>query len=162
MAGALAAVTVGGILVVNMLPGDGGSNDAGSDTGARPTASSAPSDAAGVPTFYVGTWEGRATTDLGTSTDTYRVELEDAAVGEKVGTVTSTDLLGLECVDVLTLTSVTGRELVAAGEGAPDNGGNCAKGAHTVRLTRDGASLTYTSRYPNAGNPTADLKRVEQ
>ncbi|MFJ9035249.1 protein kinase [Streptomyces sp. NPDC102406] len=171
VAGALAAVTVGGIFVVNMLP-DSGDRDAGADGSAPttaappmgsapPTGSVRPTGAAAVPAFYLGAWDGPAV-QAGISFGTFRVDLEQAAVGKRVGTVTSTDPLGIRCVDVLTLRSADDKELVAGGEAAPDNPGTCAKGTHTVHLTRDGATLTYTSRYPQAGNPTADLTRVER
>lgn len=168
VAGALAAVTVGGILVSNMLP-DGGNKEAGSAPStsasvppmdsAPPSGSPRPPGKGPVPEFYLGAWNGPAV-QAGMPFGTFRVDLAEAAVGEEVGKVTSTDPLGIQCVDVLTLTSVDGKELVAAGEAAPDNPGTCAEGAHTVRLTRDGDALKYTSRYPQAGNPTADLARV--
>ncbi|MFI0240851.1 serine/threonine-protein kinase [Streptomyces sp. NPDC016845] len=168
VAGALAAVTVGGILVVNMLP-DSGHKEAGSAPptstpappmdSAPPSGTAQPSGTGPVPEFYLGAWNGPAV-QAGVAFGTFRVDLEQAAVGKEVAKVTSTDPLGIQCVDVLTLESVDGKELVAAGEAAPDNPGTCAKGSHTVRLTRDGDALKYTSQYPQAGDPTADLKRV--
>ncbi|WP_327656200.1 serine/threonine-protein kinase [Streptomyces sp. NBC_00483] len=158
VAGALAAVTVGGVVLFNVLPGEGG-GDQGSAGDARPTASAA-SKAPGVPKFYVGSWDGPAK-QAGISFGTFHVDLKQARVGKQVGKVTSTDPLGIQCVDVLTLKSADGKALVAAGKAAPGNPGTCATGRHTVRLTPDGASLKYTSRYPAAGNPTADLDRVK-
>lgn len=158
VAGALAAVTVGGVVLLNVLPGDGG-GDQGSASDARPTASAA-SKAPGVPKFYVGSWNGPAK-QAGVSFGTFRVDLKQARAGEQVGKVTSTDPLGIQCVDVLTLTSADDRALVADGRAAPGNPGTCATGPHTVRLTRHGASLKYGSQYPAAGNPTADLDRVK-
>ncbi|MGD6743974.1 protein kinase domain-containing protein [Streptomyces sp. BH106] len=158
VAGALAAVTVGGVVLLNVLPGDGG-GDQGSASDARPTASAA-SKAPGVPKFYVGSWNGPAK-QAGVSFGTFRVDLKQARAGKQVGRVTSTDPLGIQCVDVLTLTSADDRALVADGKAAPGNPGTCATGPHTVRLTRHGASLEYTSQYPAAGNPTADLDRVK-
>ncbi|WP_353944091.1 protein kinase [Streptomyces sp. HUAS MG91] len=173
VAGALAAVTVGGILVVNMLPSSGdrdsGSSAGGarppmSSTSARPSASPSPSTAAPqpsgtVPSFYLGTWEGKATV-LGIQADTYRVELKQTGVGRRLGTVTSTDLTGNRCVDELTLKSATATEVVAAGKKISGDDFKCADGSSTVHLTRDGTGLRYTSEYPEAGNPTADLRRV--
>jgi hypothetical protein len=158
VAGALAAVTVGGVVLFNVLPGDGG-GDQGGASDAGPTASAA-SEAPGVPKFYVGAWDGPAK-QAGVSFGTFRVDLKQARAGKQVGKVTSTDPLGIQCVDVLTLKSADGRALVAHGRAAPDNPGTCATGPHTVRLTRQGESLKYTSQYPAAGNPTADLDRVK-
>ncbi|WP_425830771.1 serine/threonine-protein kinase [Streptomyces fractus] len=159
VAGALAAVTVGGVFVFNMLPGGGG-GDGGNASGSRPSASST-SKAPPVPDFYVGTWKGPVT-QAGLDGGTFRVDLKQAAPGKQVGKVTSTDPLGvLKCVDVLTLTSADDKVLVAAGKAAPGNPDLCAKGPHTVHLTRHGKSLKYTSQYPDAGNPVADLDRVK-
>ncbi|MBO1334893.1 serine/threonine-protein kinase [Streptomyces sp. VRA16 Mangrove soil] len=175
VAGALAAVTVGGILVVNMLPGGSGDQGGSADGGPAPQSSasvsatasaSAPETAqpAGVVAeFYLGVWEGKATTtELGVQFDTYRVELKQTAVGKRLGTVTSTDITGNRCVDELTLKSATAKEVVATGKKVSGDDLKCASGASTVHLTRDGSGLKYTSEYPDAGNPTADLKRAEQ
>ncbi|MFI5657567.1 protein kinase [Streptomyces sp. NPDC051684] len=159
VAGAFAAVTVGGVVLFNVLPGGGGGGDQGSASDAGPTASAAPK-APGVPKFYLGSWDGPAK-QAGISFGTFRVDLKQAKVHQQVGKVTSTDPLGIQCVDVLTLKSADGKVLVAAGRAAPGNPGTCAKGPHTVRLTRAGASLKYTSQYPAAGDPTADLDRVK-
>ncbi|MYT68392.1 MULTISPECIES: serine/threonine-protein kinase [unclassified Streptomyces] len=168
VAGALAAVTVGGILVVNMLPGSRNDASGGAADGAHPTASAQPSVSASasspqpsgtVPSFYLGTWEGKATV-LGIQADTYRVELKQTRVGGRLGTVTSTDLTGNRCVDELTLRSATATEVVASGKKISGDAFKCADGSSTVHLSRDGAGLRYTSEYPKAGNPTADLKRV--
>ncbi|MFD8566567.1 protein kinase [Streptomyces sp. NPDC059639] len=181
VAGALAAVTVGGVLVLNMLPDSGDQQSGGTADGARPPMSShsagpsaaeptasASGSASGsaqpsgaVPASYLGTWEGKATV-LGVQADTYRVELKQTAVGKRLGTVTSTDLTGNRCVDELTLKSATAKEVVATGKKISGDGFKCASGASTVHLTRDGTGLRYTSEYPEAGNPTADLKRVEE
>ncbi|MFJ4711364.1 serine/threonine-protein kinase [Streptomyces sp. NPDC088785] len=192
VAGALAAVTVGGALVLDLLPGSGDQDrSGGAADGARPTASARTSGSppaatassgqpssgqpspgqsssgqsssgqpsGAVPAFYLGTWEGRATA-LGIQADTYRVELAQARVGRRLGTVTSTDLTGNHCVDELTLKSVTAKEVVASGRKISGSDFTCADDPSTVHLARDGAGLRYTSRYPDAGNPTADLKRV--
>ncbi|MEV1020253.1 serine/threonine-protein kinase [Streptomyces sp. NPDC050264] len=159
VAGALALVTVGGVFVASMLPDDNSGNQGAGADSAAPSASARPTGATAVPAFYLGAWDGAAV-QAGIPFGTFRVDLRQAAVGERLGKVTSTDPLGIQCVDVLTLKSADDKELVAGGEAAPDNPGTCAKGAHTVRLTRDGSSLAYTSKYPQAGDPTADLDRV--
>ncbi|MGW2347093.1 protein kinase domain-containing protein [Streptomyces sp. NPDC001661] len=159
VAGAFAAVTVGGAVLFNVLPSEGGGSDQGSASDAGPAASAAPKTP-GVPKFYLGSWDGPAK-QAGVSFGTFRVDLKQAKAGKQVGKVTSTDPLGIQCVDVLTLRSADGKALVADGRAAPGNPGTCAKGPHTVRLTRSGASLEYTSQYPAAGNPTADLDRVK-
>ncbi|MFI7010482.1 protein kinase [Streptomyces sp. NPDC050145] len=176
VAGAMAAVTVGGIVFLNTRPDTGGGSDAGAEppavtaaptkepTQEEPT-SRAPVPKGVVPPFYVGTWEGKATatTALGdVQFDTYRVRIKQAAVGKRLGTVTSTDPLGVTCVDVLTLKSASAGELIASGAASPDNGGTCAKGPHTVHLKRAGKTVKYSSQYPQAGNPRAGLSRVEQ
>ncbi|MCX3061264.1 serine/threonine-protein kinase [Streptomyces beihaiensis] len=165
VAGALAAVTVGGAFLLDLLPGGGQDGTAAGKTPPHPSVSVSASGTAGagtggqVPRFYLGAWDGPAQ-QAGISFGTFRVELSQARTGERVGTVTSTDPLGIQCVDVLTLKSADAKELVAAGRADPKNGDTCAKAAHIVYLTRNGASLTYTSKDPQAGNPTADLKRV--
>ncbi|MFJ8821532.1 protein kinase [Streptomyces sp. NPDC102467] len=161
VAGALALVTVGGVFVANMLPDNHpGHQGAGSaDSAAPSTSAPGPAKPTAVPASYLGAWDGPAV-QAGIPFGTFRVDLKQAAVGEQVGKVTSTDPLGIRCVDVLTLKSATDKELVAGGRAAPDNPGTCAKGTHTVHLTRDGAALKYTSRYPQAGDPTADLDRI--
>jgi serine/threonine protein kinase len=182
VAGAMAAVTVGGAVYLNTRPDTGG----GADAGARPSASALspvpteaePSDAgqpqptkstpvpAGiVAPFYIGQWQGKATATTGLGDvqfDTYRVKIRQTKVGGRLGTVTSTDPLGVTCVDVLTLRSASATELVASGAASPDNGATCAKGAHTVHLKRAGKTLKYSAAYPQAGNPRADLTRPKQ
>ncbi|MET8470120.1 protein kinase [Streptomyces sp. NPDC006422] len=155
VAGSFAAVTVGGVVMFTLMSGGEEGGGAQSDS-ARP-----PAAARTVPDFYVGHWKGPVK-QAGLDGGTFRVELKQADVGKPVGTVHSTDPLGLlRCVDVLTLKSANGKVLVADGKASPDNPGACAKGAHTVRLTKDGKGLTYTSVYPDAGDPVAHLKRME-
>ncbi|MGP3773603.1 protein kinase domain-containing protein [Streptomyces sp. SDT5-1] len=155
VAGSFAAVTVGGVVMFTLMSGGEEGGGAQSDS-ARP-----PAAARTVPDFYVGHWKGPVK-QAGLDGGTFRVDLKQADVGKQVGTVHSTDPLGLlRCVDVLTLKSANGKVLVADGKASPDNPGACAKGAHTVRLTKDGKGLTYTSVYPDAGDPVAHLKRME-
>ncbi|MFE5011864.1 protein kinase [Streptomyces sp. NPDC056696] len=156
VAGALAAVTLGSAFLFDLLPGDSGAQG-GSDTGGRPPAAT-PSGGQ-VPSGYLGKWHGKVV-QAGVPFGTFDVQVRQATPGQKVGTVTSTDPLGINCVDVLTLKSATGKELVAGGEAAESNPGTCASSAHTVHLRLEGKVLVYTSEYPEAGNPKARLGRV--
>ncbi|MFE2736039.1 protein kinase [Streptomyces sp. NPDC059349] len=156
VAGALAAVTLGSAFLFDLLPGNSDSQG-GSDTGGRPPAAT-PSGGQ-VPSGYLGKWHGKVV-QAGVPFGTFDVEVRQARPGQKVGTVTSTDPLGINCVDVLTLKSATGKELVAGGEAAESNPGTCASSAHTVHLRLEGKALVYSSEYPEAGNPKARLARV--
>ncbi|MEU7584366.1 protein kinase [Streptomyces sp. NPDC041068] len=173
VAGAMAAVTVGSVFVFGMLP-NGDKNSAGDQDQDRPpaaTATSTPSDPSGdatesaegkVPEAYLGKWRGKADASGGTiPLGTFTVTLRQAKPGERVGTVLQDDPIGNTCTDVLTLTSVTEKELVATGKGAKGNGSQCAQTSHTVYLRPDGKNLTYTSDDPDAGDPRARLSRVE-
>ncbi|QUI33254.1 serine/threonine protein kinase [Streptomyces alfalfae] len=164
VAGALAAVTVGSVSVLDLLPGNGDER-AGSD-GQPPAATSAPrpSDAAGadgVPEPYLGKWSGRAEANGGTiPLGTFEVTLHQAQPGSRLGKVVQHDLVGQTCTDVLTLKSATPTRLVATAEGAPTNGAQCAQTPHTIYLTPEAKHLTYTSKDPKAGNPRARLSRA--
>ncbi|MGH4032430.1 protein kinase domain-containing protein [Actinomycetota bacterium Odt1-20B] len=182
VAGALAAVTVGSVFVFNLLPGSGdgdGHKEAGGRPTAQPTADSSGSgdgdgagdgsgDAQGIPAAYEGSWKGEATAKHGATViplGTFTVTLKDAAPGERVGTVLQDDPIGNTCEDVLTLKSVTKKELVATGKGKEGNGGQCSQSEHTVYLRpvdhggKQGTQLRYTSEDPGAGDPRATLSR---
>jgi eukaryotic-like serine/threonine-protein kinase len=187
VAGALAAVSVGAVLVLRMLPDNGADNDSASSGAVSRTPSAAPSTASAEPTLgsspgsgtgsspadggggggavparYLGTWEGQGTALGGTvPMGTFRVTLHQARIGGELGRVRNTDPLGTSvCVDVLTLRKVTEEQLVARAVGADTNPGTCVKDAGTVRLTplRDG--LTYESDSSGSGEPVASLARL--
>ncbi|MEV0442690.1 serine/threonine-protein kinase [Streptomyces spectabilis] len=167
VAGALAAVMVGSAVLFDVLPGSGSGGS--SDAEQRPPAASGDSSetdgphAKGlVPKRYLGKWRGKAAAQDGlVALGTFDVTIRQAAKkGQRVGTVTQTDLIGGTCVDVLTLKSATEKELVLKGVGAKSNGGGCSQSAHTVWLRPVGTELQYTSRDPDAGNPEARLRRV--
>ncbi|MEU8650846.1 serine/threonine-protein kinase [Streptomyces sp. NPDC048737] len=168
VAGALAAVTVGSVFVLDLMPGSGsGSGDkdsaAGSDASTPAPAGTAPPAASGaVPAAYVGTWEGQGS-GLGgrLPMGTFRLTVEQAAVGEELGRLRQTDVLGGVCLDVLTLKKVTPQELTATSVGATTNHSGCNPAAHTVRLTRTGDDLTYRSESSAEGDPVARMSRVE-
>ncbi|MEU1514703.1 serine/threonine-protein kinase [Streptomyces sp. NPDC005811] len=186
VAGALAAVTVGSVVVFDLLPGGGDDTNADAGSGAyssAPTAatSAAPTDASSpapaptaassaadgeasgaLPAGYAGTWEGEGTGLGGTlPMGTFRVTLRQAAVGAKLGELRQTDVLGGVCVDELTLKKVTAKEVVADSVGAKSNHSGCNPEPHTIRFTPTGDDLTYTSDSSAEGNPTARLSKVE-
>ncbi|MFH8237045.1 serine/threonine-protein kinase [Streptomyces sp. NPDC018321] len=169
VAGAMAAVTVGSVFVLDLLPG-GGSNDS-ADGGTPTPSATAPSDPgadkgdgsarAPVPDRYVGTWEGQAVAvDGNLPLGTFRLTVREAAVGEKLGTLRHTDLFGGTCDDVLTLKKVTDKQIVAGAVGAEGNRNVCNQALHTVRLTPVGDDLRYESDSEDSGRPKARLSRV--
>ncbi|WP_217205800.1 serine/threonine-protein kinase [Streptomyces sp. AC550_RSS872] len=165
VAGALAAVTVGSVFVFELLPGGGQDTSAGSDvpTPAAPDAgvSGAPVES-DVPDRYVGTWEGKASALNGAlPAGTFRLTVHKAAVGEELGTLRATDLLGLACNDVLTLKKVTAKELVVTSVGRKANHAGCNPKPHTVRITPSGDDLLYQSESDAEGNPEARLSKVD-
>ncbi|MFF9763379.1 MULTISPECIES: hypothetical protein [Streptomyces] len=141
VAGAPAAVTVGSVFVRDRLPGDS-DGAARSDGGSSSEAPAAPLT---VPTTYLGT---------------FRVTLEQAEVGERMGTLRHTDILGGVCDDVLTLKQVTEKQLVATSVGAETNRDVCSRAAHTVRLTPAGDDLVHESDSRESGAPKARLSKI--
>ncbi|MFE5819532.1 serine/threonine-protein kinase [Streptomyces sp. NPDC056479] len=166
VAGALAAVTVGSVFVFELLPDDGDGDAGSSDTGAyspKPTASSSSPGSAGtaVPERYLGTWEGKATVlDGALSAGTFRLTVHKADVGDELGTLRQTDLLGGVCNDVLTLKQVTAKALVVTSVGRKTNHGGCNPKPHTVRIAPAGDDLVYRSESSDEGNPEARLSKV--
>ncbi|MFC8063618.1 protein kinase [Streptomyces sp. NPDC057293] len=165
VAGAMAAVTVGSVFVLDLLPG-GGSDDNADDGGRNPsaTAPSEPgSDGGGrpVPGRYLGTWEGQAVAVEGNlPLGTFRLTVHEAAVGARLGTLRHTDLFGGTCDDVLTLKKVTGKQVVASAVGAEGNRDVCNQARHTVLLTPVGDDLRYESDSEDSGRPKARLSKV--
>ncbi|MEU6192851.1 serine/threonine-protein kinase [Streptomyces sp. NPDC047061] len=175
VAAALAVVTVGvGFLVKPFLgsDGSGASNDAGSaakspspsapstsSTGSEPSTGSASGGA--IPASYLGTWEGSATALSGNlPIGTFRVTVEQAAVGKELGRLRQTDQLGGVCTDILTLRSVTAAKLVASSTGAEGNHDGCDPGTNTVYLTPSHGDLVYTSDSGAEGNPVAVMSKT--
>lgn len=160
VAGALAAVTVGSVAVLDLLPGTGKSPGDSADSGG----STRPQEPAPgtVPAAYLGTWEGQATSrdTLSIPLGTFRVTLGEAKVGERVGTVRHTDIFGGTCDDVLTLKQVTGKRLVTTSAGAKNNRSVCDQEPHTVLLTPVGDDLVYESDSTASGRPKARLSKI--
>ncbi|WP_233645957.1 serine/threonine-protein kinase [Streptomyces sp. BSE6.1] len=160
VAGALAAVTVGSVFVLDLLPGSGGdANNAGGDDGSHePPAATAGT----LPGRYVGTWEGRATALNGKlPLGTFRITIKRAAVGEELGRLRQTDALGGVCVDVITLKKVTKKQIVADSVGAEGNHDGCNPAPTTVTFTPVGDDLDYASRSEESGQPKARLSKIE-
>ncbi|WP_217133617.1 serine/threonine-protein kinase [Streptomyces sp. AC558_RSS880] len=159
VAGALAAVTVGSVSVLDLLPGgsrSGGTSDSGS--GSQPAAPPTT-----VPAAYLGTWEGQANSreSIAIPLGTFRVTLKQAKVGEQVGTLRHTDIFGGVCDDVLTLKQVTKDQLVTTSVGAGSNRDVCSQAEHTVRLTPVGDDLVYESDSKDSGSPKARLSKIK-
>ncbi|WP_186776990.1 serine/threonine-protein kinase [Streptomyces salinarius] len=160
VAGALAAVTVGSVFVLDLLPGSGGdANNAGGDDGSHePPAATAGT----LPGRYVGTWEGQATALNGKlPLGTFRITVKRADVGEELGRLRQTDALGGVCVDVITLKKVTEKQIVADSVGAEDNHDGCNPAPTTVTFTPVGDDLDYASKSEESGQPKARLSKIE-
>ncbi|MFE0201981.1 serine/threonine-protein kinase [Streptomyces sp. NPDC058985] len=166
VAGAMAAVTVGSVFVLDLLPGGGSDNNA--DDGGRNPSATAPSEPgsggdaepAPVPTRYLGTWEGQAVAEGNLPLGTFRLTVREAAVGAQLGTLRHTDLFGGTCDDVLTLQKVTGKQVVASAVGADGNRDVCNQARHTVLLTPVGDDLRYESDSEDSGRPKARLSKT--
>ncbi|MEV7991450.1 serine/threonine-protein kinase [Streptomyces sp. NPDC086077] len=162
VAGAFAAVTVGSVLLLDLLPGgrpDGADSPGNDAASPAPTAgTSGPSD---IPARYLGTWEGQGTAlDGNLPAGTFRVTVQRAEVGEELGRLRQTDQLGGVCVDVLTLKQVTEKQLVAESVGVKDNHGGCNQEPTTVRLVPVGDDLKYESDSAGSGNPEARMSKL--
>lgn len=164
VAGAMAAVTIGSVLVFDLLPGRGdGQDDAdsgsGSDSPPAATASSAPSGT--VPAGYLGTWEGQGVAlDGRLPLGTFRITVGQVAVGQELGKLRQTDQIGGVCVDVLTLKQVTKTELVATSVGAKTNHSGCNPAKTTIHLKPVGDDLQYRSESAESGRPQARMSKV--
>ncbi|MGW4022730.1 serine/threonine-protein kinase [Streptomyces sp. NPDC005009] len=160
VAGALAAVTVGSAFVLDLLPGGSKGGAAQSDGGGE---SEEPASPTTVPAAYLGTWEGQANSreSIAIPLGTFRVTLEQAKVGEQVGTLRHTDIFGGVCDDVLTLKQVTEKQLVTVSVGAKSNRDVCNQAEHTVRLTPVGDDLVYESDSKESGSPKARLSKIK-
>jgi hypothetical protein len=168
VAGALA---VGGLgLGVLLRPWSQSGGDQGA--GSPPSRSPAPSGTSGspsggspgpgaIPARYLGTWEGQATGLGGTlPMGTFRLTVQQAAVGQELGRLRQTDQIGGVCTDVLTLKKVTRSQILATSAGSPDNPGHCVPTPHQVELTPVGDDLRFTSDSTAEGKPVARLSRA--
>ncbi|MGW4545381.1 serine/threonine-protein kinase [Streptomyces violaceorubidus] len=159
VAGALAAVTVGSVFVLDLLPGSGNdANHAGSDGGSHEPPAATPG---GLPARYLGTWEGQAAAlDGKLPLGTFRITIRQAKAGQELGRLRQTDALGGVCVDVITLKKVTEKQIVAGSVGAEGNHDGCNPAPTTVTFTPVGDDLDYASRSEESGRPEARLSRI--
>ncbi|WP_055616599.1 serine/threonine-protein kinase [Streptomyces phaeochromogenes] len=175
VAGALAAVVLGGVFVGDLLPGGDNDSDSGSDAGPAPSrpaatpSASAPSasgtdgsDLSAVPSSYLGTWEGDAfALDGKLPMGTFRVTVRQAEVGDQLGTFRQTDLIGGTCDTDLILKRVTPKQLIATSISKPSTTSECTTGRHEVRLIPVGDDLRYETDNADAGDPVARMSKVE-
>ncbi|MBC2907173.1 serine/threonine-protein kinase [Streptomyces cupreus] len=166
VASALAAVTVGSVFVFDLLPDNSPNDSAGSDSDSSysqaPGASASATAAPDALTAYLGTWEGQGVAlDGNLPLGAFRLTVHRAQVGQELGRLRQTDVLGGVCNDVLTLKSVTAKRLVATSVGAKSNHKGCNPAATTVTLTPVGDDLDYASDSEESGNPTSRLSRIE-
>ncbi|PPS87890.1 hypothetical protein BZZ08_02589 [Streptomyces sp. MH60] len=159
VAGALAAVTVGSVFVLDLLPGSGDdAHNAGSDDGAHEPPAATPG---GLPARYVGTWEGQAAAlDGKLPLGTFRITIKQATAGQELGRLRQTDPLGGVCVDVITLKKVTEKQIVAGSVGAEGNHDGCNPAPTTVTFTPVGDDLDYASKSEESGRPEARLSKI--
>ncbi|MEV8426981.1 serine/threonine-protein kinase, partial [Streptomyces niveus] len=182
VAGALAAVTLGGTLLLDQFSNDS-SNDSAHDsagqdrpTGADPSATAtgdtAPGDAAtgavpDVPKEFVGTWKGPTTERSGLPHGDYEVEITAGGKGDKVLRSTSfLSLLGVEaeCYGVGTLVSATAKEIRIEESTDPDRQGRAGmctttEAAELTFTLTDKGDLRFVSKEEAAGNPTGTLTK---
>ncbi|WP_373103668.1 serine/threonine-protein kinase [Streptomyces rubrogriseus] len=159
VAGALAAVTVGSVFVLDLLPGSGNdANNAGGNEASHDPPAATPG---GLPARYVGTWEGQAAAlDGKLPLGTFRITIKQAKAGQELGRLRQTDALGGVCVDVITLKKVTEKQLVAGSVGAEGNHDGCNPAPTTVTFTPVGDDLDYASKSEESGRPKARLSKV--
>ncbi|MFD5052763.1 serine/threonine-protein kinase [Streptomyces tendae] len=159
VAGALAAVTVASVFVLDLLPGSGNdANNAGGNEASHDPPAATPG---GLPARYLGTWEGQAAAlDGKLPLGTFRITIKQAKVGQELGRLHQTDALGGVCVDVITLKEVTEKQLVAGSVGAEGNHDGCNPAPTTVTFTPVGDDLDYASKSEESGRPKARLSKI--
>ncbi|MFF1926436.1 serine/threonine-protein kinase [Streptomyces sp. NPDC058221] len=187
VAGALAAVTVGGAFLLDLMPGGSGSNTA--DHGATSPTSAAtrsgpsaeepapagsatgsPSPVTEVPKGFVGTWQGPVTEKTsGQPHGTLTAVFKKGKRGQDVVTMTTTvSSLGVEvtCNSIASLVSGTAKQLTLrerADADRPSTRGLCTSTVDAVHFTlaADG-TLRYRSDERGAGLPYGTLSRSGQ
>ncbi|MFE6662934.1 protein kinase [Streptomyces sp. NPDC057697] len=177
VAGALAAVTVGGAFLLDLLPGGGTRNEAGSTppaaTPSGRTSNPADQGTAGperiteLPKEFIGTWKGPVTEKTtGEPHGTLTAVFTAGRTGKDVVRM-NTEITGLgitvSCNSVASLTSGTAEELTLHERSDPDRPstpGLCTSTTTDVHFTRaaDG-TLRFRSEERGAGLPYGTLSR---
>ncbi|MFE4059139.1 protein kinase [Streptomyces sp. NPDC059096] len=172
VAGVLAAVTVGGTLLVEQLrdtSSGGGTGDAAGRPSRTTPATRDPADGAtaGVPEFFVGTWSGPVTERSGLPHGTLTAVFVKGTQGEDiVRTTTRITVLGktVECFGVGKLVSATA-EVLRVEERTDDSRRGtqslCTTGG-TAELTftrTSGTTVRYVSAEEGAGTPQGTLTK---
>lgn len=180
VAGALAAVTIGGGVLLDLWPGDADGKQDGGSAARPPAATSAPStspptsDGGGVgrqikelPAGFIGTWSGPAVERSGLPHGELTVEFVAGRKGEVVvRTTNSISILGVEvkCHGVGKLVSGTDRVLRVEERTDPDRpgtDGKCTTGTAFLTFTLgEKGTLRYQSEEDAAGRPSATLTRA--
>lgn len=163
VAGALAAVTVGGGVLLDLWPGDADSRQDGGSAARPPAATSKPptGPVTSVPKELIGTWQGRLTQDSGLGGGQFTAVISEGKRGEDV-IRTSTVLGPLQCNGLGRLVSGTEGELRIEERTDPDRPTSalCTRGTASVTytLTADG-TLRLQSQEEAAGHPYATLRK---
>ncbi|MEU9761036.1 protein kinase [Streptomyces sp. NPDC047985] len=180
VAGALAAGTVGGAFVLDLMPGGGGRDTAEHGADATPStrpsspaasdpdpAQGGPDQVAEVPKAFVGTWSGPLTEKTtGQPHGTLTAEFTEGRTGtDVVRMTTEITALGLtvRCNSVAALTSGTDEELTLHERADPDRRSDrafCTSTETDVHFTRGGdGTLRFRSEERGAGLPYGTLTR---
>ncbi|MFD9484567.1 serine/threonine-protein kinase [Streptomyces sp. NPDC059991] len=174
VAGAVAAATVGGASLFDLMPGSGGDqkHDSAASPPSRPSASADPGTGATggpavseVPQAFLGTWKGPMTesttgqphgdltavfTAGGTGKDVLRTSSRISVLGTTV-----------ECFGVAKLVSAAARRVTVEERTDPAREGTaglCTSGTAVLVFTRNAdGTLKYESREAGAGKPYATL-----
>ncbi|MFD0338512.1 serine/threonine-protein kinase [Streptomyces sp. NPDC127117] len=182
VAGALAAVTVGGAFLFDLMPGGGGRNSAehgnvgsappaatGSTRPSQPTdpGTASPEQIAELPKAFIGTWKGPATEKTtgaphGTLTAVFTAGKKGTDV-VRMNTEVSSLGVTVSCNSVASLTSGTAEELTLHERVDPDRPSTPALCTSTTTdvhftLASDG-TLRFRSEERGAGLPYATLTR---
>lgn len=171
VAGALAAVTVGGGSLLGLFDKEGGHHDAAgpepsvSGSGSAPDAG-APAPAS-VPREFLGTWTGPTREESGLPHGELTAVFAPGATGQDVVRMTtSLSVLGarVECHSIGRLTSAAPRTLRVTDRtdpARPGSPGMCTGASATLTFTlNEDGTLGYRSDEDGAGNPRGTLRKT--
>lgn len=165
VAGALAAVALGGGTLLGLFDRGGGHNDA-----AEPPGKTSPGDAAAPPASlpkpFIGTWKGSTQEENGLPHGELTAVFTPGGKGQDVVRLTTTlSVLGtsVECHSIGRLTSAEPRKLRVTDRtdpGRPGSPGMCTGTSATLTFTlNEDGTLAYRSDEDAAGNPYGTLRK---